>query len=149
MNSAAAKAVCWAVVISPVLAVSFAATFPVAACGDSSSCNSLRTSLYSQKLAWGACDPSNTDECIKVPGNPKDCTGVLSCDFAVTRSKREAAEQAVLTAGQQSQGCYLCATPNCVSGDIAICEPVTRECILITSIDDSGAISQVSVDAGS
>ncbi|MBV9947781.1 MAG: hypothetical protein JOZ69_13080, partial [Myxococcales bacterium] len=79
---------------------------------------------------WGACDPRDPNACIQVGGNSRDCTGVLTCDFAVNRQHRLEAEHAVLTIGQQSLGCYLCAQPNCVGG-IPTCEPVSQQCILV------------------
>ena len=78
----------------------------------------------------------------------RDCTGVLSCNFAVNRTYRETAEQAVLTIGAQSQGCYVCATPNCVAGDLPYCEPVTRECILITDLLEGGTPVSVQAEGG-
>ena len=69
-------------------------------------------------------DPN--DQCIFIPGNPKDCTGVLTCEFAVNRKYRADAELAVYTIGEQSQGCYLCAIPECISGELGYCEPVSR-----------------------
>src|SRR5205823_9160794 len=71
---------------------------------------------------------------IKVAGNPKDCSGVLTCDFAVNARYRDVAELAVYKIGEQSQGCHLCATPNCIGGDLAYCEPISKRCIPIANL---------------
>jgi hypothetical protein len=111
------------------------------ACGESGSCTQLRSSLYASKEIWDACDPAlpNPDsQCIFIPGNPKDCTGVLSCEFAVNRKFRADAEMAVYTVGQQSQGCYLCAQPECIAGELGYCEPVSKRCILVSGFSAGG-----------
>jgi hypothetical protein len=118
-----------------------AGTAALEACGESGSCTQLRSTLYASKVVWDACDPNAAhpeDECIFIPGNPKDCTGVLTCEFAVNRKFRADAEMAVYTVGQQSQGCYLCAQPNCIASSIAYCEPVSRRCIVVTGFTSSG-----------
>ena len=66
---------------------------------------------------------------------------MLTCDFAVNPRYRAEAEQAVYSIGERSQGCYLCATPNCVSGALAYCEPVSRRCIVITDLLEAGPSS--------
>jgi hypothetical protein len=148
--SLATKAVSWVLVIFFVM-VTFGATAEMTACGESAGCSRLRSTMYDQKLVWGACDPADPFACIKVAGNTLDCTGVLACDFAVAPKFREAAEQAVLTIGEQSQGCYLCAKPGCVSGDTAYCEAVTRQCLLatstLTSLIDAGPLPRAPVDS--
>ena len=99
-------------------------------CGEGASCTQLRNTTYSTLQTWQACDPADPEPCIMVGGNSKDCTGVLTCDFAVNPHYRMQAEQAVLTIGQQSQTCFLCAVPNCAGGVLGTCEPVSRRCIL-------------------
>jgi hypothetical protein len=118
-----------------------AASASLEACGESGSCTQLRAATYASKAVWDACDPTvpNPDaQCIFVPGNPKDCTGVLTCEFAVNRKYRADAEMAVYTIGQQSQGCYLCAQPSCISGELGYCEPVSRRCVLVTGFTTTG-----------
>jgi hypothetical protein len=136
----AAKIGFWLVVTGSVIAGGFGSSaVTLSACGESGGCTKLRNDLYATKQIWSACDPDDgVYACIKVGGNQKDCTGVLSCDFAVNPRHRMDAEQAVLTVGQQSQGCYLCAQPNCISGDIAYCEPITRQCLIATELTDAG-----------
>ncbi len=121
-----------------VLCSSFAVGVPLTACGDSPSCAKVRNDTYAAKRTWDACNPDDPEACIKVFGNPKDCTGVLSCDFAVNPNYRAEAEQAVLTIPGQSVGCYQCALPNCVSGDLALCERVSRRCILVSMVTEAG-----------
>jgi hypothetical protein len=107
-------------------------------CGEGSSCTQLRSTTYANLVTWQDCSPLDPEPCIKVSGNSKDCTGVLTCDFAVNPLYRSQAEQAVLTIGQQSQTCFLCAVPNCVAGDLPICDPVSRRCMVVTSVLDGG-----------
>jgi hypothetical protein len=130
------------------LCVVLGSSAPLAGCGETSSCQRLRTDTYNDKLVWGECDPNDSASCIEVFGNVKDCTGVLSCNFAVNRTYRETAERAVLTIGAQSQGCYVCATPNCVAGDLPYCEPVTRQCLLITELLEGGVAESVQAEGG-
>ena len=124
------------------------------ACGESGSCTRLRDDTNVAKATWDACNPSDPEPCIEVYGNPKDCTGVLSCNFAVNPHHRAEAEQAVQTIAQQSQGCYLCAVPNCATGTGTECDAVTHRCVLIPAgaaapgelplVNDSGS-SQATV----
>jgi hypothetical protein len=128
-----------------------AASVSIEACGESGSCTQLRSTMYQNKEVWDACDPTvqnPNDQCIFIPGNPKDCTGVLTCEFAVNRKYRADAEMAVYTIGQQSQGCYLCAVPECISGELGYCEPVSRRCILVTGFTPSGLPIGGLLDAG-
>jgi hypothetical protein len=125
-------------------------TVALSACGDSSSCTRLRTDTYALKQTWGACDPAAAEPCIFVLGNSKDCTGVLTCEFAVNPIHRVEAEEEVLTIAGRSQGCYLCATPTCVDGEIPWCEPITRQCLLVSGFTDGGVAlsAEPPVDAG-
>jgi hypothetical protein len=105
------------------------------ACGDSPGCTELRTQMYANREVWDACDPSQgSTACVAIAGNPKDCTGVLACDFAVTPGHRKDAELATYTIAQQSQGCYQCELPGCIQGDMPYCDPATHRCILIRGL---------------
>src|SRR5947199_5647333 len=76
------------------------------ACGESDGCKALRDQTYANKRVWDACEPDPFNpfkDCIKVAGNPKDCSGVLTCDFAVNARYRDVAELAVYKIGEQSQ----------------------------------------------
>jgi hypothetical protein len=109
-------------------------------CGDSGGCMSVRDSTYALLETWEACDPQKVDACIIEPGNPKDCTGVLTCEFAVNPLYRSQAEQTMLIMGEESRGCGLCAVPNCLTGTAAYCEPASRRCLIIESAEpDAGA----------
>ena len=141
MNSLrAARSAVWIAIGGLVAVSSFGTGLSLTACGESASCAKLRNDTYAIKQTWAACDPNDPYPCIKVLGNPRDCTGVLACDFAVNPHHRIEAEQTVLTIAEHSQGCYLCAIPGCVSGDLTWCEPVSRQCQVVTRlIGDSGA----------
>jgi hypothetical protein len=138
----AAKVGFWIAVTGSIAIVSaVGSSASLTACGESAGCTALRNDTYAAKETWDACNPADgPGACIKVPGNTKDCTGVLSCDFAVNPVHRAEAEQAVETIAQRSQGCYLCATPNCIGGDITYCEPVSRRCILVSEITEAGIV---------
>ena len=114
----------------------------IEACGESGACSQLRQSNYASLEAWQGCDPAGPplSQCLEIGGNPKDCTGVLSCNFAVNAHFRAEAEQATYTVGEQSQGCYLCATPTCIGGDLAWCEPTSHRCLLVQQLIDGGAV---------
>jgi hypothetical protein len=119
-------------------------------CGDSGSCMSLRQTTFTQLQAWEECVPGDDAACILEPGNPKDCTGVLTCPFAINAEHRAAAEQTMLVIGEQSTGCYQCAVPSCFTGNTAYCEPISKRCLIIqtglagddagTGTDDASAI---------
>ncbi len=126
-----------ATVVGAVVTV-VSGTVGLTACGDSASCTKTRNDTFAKLQNWQSCNPEDVAPCIKVAGNPRDCSGVLSCDFAVNLGSRVEAEQTVLTIGNETQGCYLCATPNCVAGDLAICEPFSRKCIIVSGIVDAG-----------
>lgn len=99
---------------------------------DSTHCEALRDELTEAKDQWTKCD---TDlDCIKVFGNAKDCTGILSCNFAAHRASRLEAERRIASLPEETQDCIECTPPNCASGDIAVCEPVSQRCILVTAI---------------
>jgi hypothetical protein len=126
-------------------------------CGDSGGCISVRDSTYASLETWETCDPEKVDTCIIEPGNPKDCTGVLTCEFAINPLYRAQAEQQMLIMGEQSRGCGLCAVPNCLSGTVAYCEPVSHKCLIIETAESdagtvgsgSGGLSAIVDDAGS
>jgi hypothetical protein len=101
---------------------------------DHDHCESLRDELTDFKDAWSTCE---TDyDCIKIGGNGKDCTGILSCDLAVHRASRLEAERRIASLPEETQDCIECTSPNCVSGDLAVCEPVSQRCILVTPIEE-------------
>ena len=109
----------------------------LARCMDRAKCDELRQELYDKRKAWAACE---TDaDCLAIGGNPKDCTGVLACPFAVNRIHREEAEREMLSSGDQSVDCHLCATPTCAETAALVCEPVTRRCILAGETFDAAA----------
>jgi len=138
-----------------VLVVQASATVTTA-CGDSDGCKATRDSTYASLTTWEECDPKQPDPCIVEPGNPKDCTGVLACTFAINPIYRSEAEEAVLAMGEQSRGCYQCATPACGNGATAYCEPVSHRCMLLSTsfTSDAGGASATNpgsvivVDAG-
>jgi len=140
----------WLVGVAALLSVPAAST-SIEACGESGACSQLRQTTYGDKLAWGACDPAlpdPNDQCIFVAGNPKDCTGILTCEFAVNRNFREVAELAVASIGEQSQGCYLCAVPNCITAGDPYCDPVSRECLVVSGFTSGGQPFGNTEDAG-
>lgn len=113
--------------------------FPVALLGvrcNSAECESKRDELWALKDRWTQCQ-SDLD-CVKILGTPGDCTGILSCDFAINRVNRLEAERRMASLPEETVDCTSCSGPNCVSGLITLCEPVSQRCILVTSILDGG-----------
>ena len=131
-----------AIAVGGVLAAaSSTAATSMSACGESGACTNLREATYASLETWQACDPAGpADQCIIEAGNPKDCTGVLSCDFAINPKYRAEAETMVYAIGQQSQGCYLCAVPNCITAEIGYCEPISRRCLGVSAVTDGGLV---------
>lgn len=95
-------------------------------------CDRLREDLLEEKNSWNEC--TRHEECILVGGNSQDCTGVMACNFAVHREHRLAAERRVLQLPEDTVDCLVCASPNCESGDIPFCEPVSGRCMIVTEI---------------
>jgi hypothetical protein len=144
-----AKVASWALMAGASVALSSTAATTMSACGESGGCSIQRQTEYASLEAWQSCDPLGpAGQCIIIAGNPKDCTGVLSCNFAVNARSRADAEQGVLTSGQQSVGCYLCATPSCIAVQMAVCEPVSRRCIGVSGTTSSGGLVFTGEDAG-
>jgi uncharacterized membrane protein YgcG len=97
-----------------------------------SHCENLRDELQAQKQKWGECETSL--DCIKVFGSRGDCTGILSCDFSVNRKYRTEAERRVASLPEETVDCVQCQSPNCVGGKLDWCEPVTKQCMVVTEL---------------
>jgi hypothetical protein len=117
------------------LGLCLALALPSASC-NYSHCESLRDDLFAKKLKWQQCEKDS--DCYKVFGNRKDCTGIFSCDLGVNRVYRNDADRRIASLGEDTVDCMECATPNCVAGAITLCEPVSHQCVLVTSILDGG-----------
>lgn len=108
-------------------------SFALLAAGcDHAHCESLRDELTEAKDTWTQCEAD--EDCIKIGGNEKDCTGILSCNLAVNRTWRLEAERRIASLPEETQDCIECTPSNCVSGDLAVCEPVSQRCIIVTSV---------------
>lgn len=123
-----------------------------AAASFSTSCNTqhcedLRDELFALKENWRKCE---TDlDCFIVGGNVKDCTGILSCNVGVNRAYRAEAERRIASLPEETVDCMVCKSPNCETGEITLCEPVTKSCIIVTKVLDGGVTSNfVEPDAG-
>ena len=103
---------------------------------NSAECESKRNELWALKDSWSHCQ-SDLD-CIKILGNSGDCSGILTCDFAANRSARLEAERRIASLPEETTDCTQCISPNCVSGLITVCEPVSQRCLLVTTILDAG-----------
>jgi hypothetical protein len=130
----------WLSVVAGVFVVASATTASITACGDSAQCNRVRNDTAAKLKTWAACSQFD-DVCRKIPGNFRDCSGVLSCDFAVNDRHSAEAQDAVLRIANETQGCYLCAQPNCPNGDFAVCDLVAQQCIIATTISGGGSTS--------
>lgn len=109
-------------------------------------CEKLRDELTEQKHEWQKC--TRDEECILVGGNRQDCTGILSCNFAVNRRHRLEAERRVASLPEDTVDCMVCNSPNCETGHLAMCEPISGSCMVVTELltqDDRGT----STDGGS
>lgn len=108
----------------------------LAECGDKARCDQLRDDTYEKKRTWAEC---MTDaDCFPLAGNPHDCTGVLACPFAVNIRYREDAERLMLTIGEDSVDCHVCAVPNCNSSSTPLCEPTSHQCVMMDVVGDGG-----------
>src|SRR5689334_2909904 len=77
-----------------------------AGCIGPAQCEAERDKLIAQKRVWAACNPANgDDDCIILGGQESDCTGVLKCDFAVSRTKRAEAERVALSLATEQIVC--------------------------------------------
>jgi len=92
------SAVSWFLLATVSISAPLSAATVASGCGESAGCSQLRTQTYADKEGWDACDPAQgASACLKIPGNPRDCTGVLTCDFAVNPIHRKEAELATYT----------------------------------------------------
>ena len=84
-----------AIAVGGVLAAaSSTAATSMSACGESGACTNLREATYaSLETVARVRSGRPRDQCIIVAGNPKDCTGVLTCEFAINPKFREEAER--------------------------------------------------------
>lgn len=98
-------------------------------------CEKLRNELSAQKNEWAEC--TRSEECVLVGGNTADCTGVLSCNFAVHRQHRLTAERRVASLPEDTVDCMICNSPNCESGKLPYCEPISGRCMIITELIES------------
>jgi hypothetical protein len=117
--------------------------FPFALLGvrcNTPECEAKRDELWALKDAWTRCE--HDLDCVKILGNSGDCSGVLTCDFAANRSSRLEAERRLASLPEETTDCTHCISPNCVSGVITLCEPVSQRCMLVTEVRDGGTISE-------
>lgn len=92
-------------------------------------CEDLRDKLTDLKRTWQSCQ---TDaDCIIVGGNAKDCTGILSCNFAVNRRSRNEAERIVASLPEETLDCIECTSPSCIGGTNAYCDTTTSGCSMV------------------
>jgi hypothetical protein len=106
---------------------------------NKANCEDLRDELYYLKLDWQSCEDDS--QCILIGGNGKDCTGVLSCNLAINKKRRQEAERRIISLPEETVDCMQCASPNCAEGNITICEPTSKKCIIVKEIVDSGLAS--------
>jgi hypothetical protein len=104
---------------------------------NSAECEAKRDELWTLRDSWTRCEEDW--ECVKVLGNPGDCSGILSCDFSANRTSRLEAERRIAEVAEETTDCLQCATPNCVSGVVTLCEPVSQRCILVTGVAGAAA----------
>ncbi len=133
--------------LGPALALALAAA-TLAANGSGcavETCDSLRTTLEVDRRTWAACDPEQGDsQCAIVGGDPMDCTGVLTCDFAVNVSMLAQAQKEVVDNSVHSKICAdYCSAPNCAQDSPPVCDPVTRECTIVYLTQAEGGAPDV------
>ncbi len=104
----------------------------VGGCLAPQQCETLRADLRAQLDSWRGCDPTKgDDQCAIVGGDPSDCTGVLSCDFAVNVSNLRAAQDAVVDNSVHREICGdFCSMPTCAADSLPICDPALRQCVI-------------------
>lgn len=103
-------------------------------------CEELRDKLNGLKADWQRCQKD--DDCIVVGGSSKDCSGILSCNFAVNRIYRSEAERVVASLPETTVDCIECSSPNCIGGETAQCDRVTWRCstAIVTLLPDASSI---------
>ena len=98
-------------------------------CGDRARCDQLRQDTLSELAAWAQC--TSDQDCVALPGNVNDCTGVLSCPFAVNAEHRGEAEIRMLNIGEDSVECHVCATLNCGVSAATSCDAASHQCTIV------------------
>jgi hypothetical protein len=106
---------------------------------NKANCEDIRDELFRDKLEWASC--TSDDQCIIIGGNERDCSGVLTCNLAINKSRRQEAERRIISLPEETADCIECASPNCPEGEITLCERVSKKCIIVKGIVDSGLTS--------
>lgn len=109
-------------------------------------CETLRDELSADKEEWQKCEADA--DCTIVGGNIKDCTGIFTCNTAVNRVHRDEAERRIASLPEETVDCVTCKGPNCITGDIPLCDQVTKTCMIVTEIIDPPPNSSEPSDAG-
>jgi hypothetical protein len=120
------------------LFLSICCALPLVQCNHGN-CEDLRNELTTLKDKWQVC--TRDLDCIKIGGNTKDCSGVLSCNLGVNRIYRSEADRRIASLPEDSVDCMVCTSPNCIEGDITLCEPVSGKCIIVTALLDAGTVA--------
>jgi hypothetical protein len=106
---------------------------------DNADCEKLRDDLYADRLKWESCD-DDTD-CQLVGGNTADCTGIFSCNLAVNTRYVKDAERRIASLPEETVDCHKCGSPNCPEGDIVVCDPAYKRCIVVKELLNGGGAS--------
>jgi len=119
-----------------LLPLTFVLGLPLTQC-NVDNCEKKRDELSVIKHTWERCD--RDVDCLIIGGNTSDCTGVLACNLAVNRLYRDQAERRIASLPEETVDCVRCASPNCPEGELAVCEPISHECIIVKDVIDGGA----------
>jgi hypothetical protein len=93
-------------------------------------CDELAEEASALKERLGVCREGDT--CVIAASQSGDCTGELTCGFAVPSDKKSEAEREASRIGEQSLDCSQCVAADCVSPTmmIARCDTAAGRCII-------------------
>jgi hypothetical protein len=97
-------------------------------CGND--CEDLAEEARALKQKLAACREG--DMCVIAASQKGDCTGELTCGFAVPSDKKSEAEREASRIGEQSLDCAQCVADDCVSPTMMIprCDVVAGHCVI-------------------
>jgi hypothetical protein len=93
-------------------------------------CEDLAEEARALKQKFAACREGDT--CVVAATQKGDCTGELTCGFAVPSDKKSEAEREASRIGEQSLDCTQCVAVDCVSSTMMSprCDTAAGHCVI-------------------
>lgn len=92
-------------------------------------CRDLANEASAMRSEMGACGANDT--CVIVKGSSNDCSGGVSCPFAVHADRAAEAASRAADIAKRSQDCTECSMPSCPPAQSAYCDHETGRCVIV------------------